>query len=159
MILFITACNGQDTTSSKNKKEAISKNEQNKPKGTWKVQKELDENGNIIRYDSIYSWSSTGNPEDLMSINIDSLMRSHQSFIHKRFSALENQDFPYLFKEDSLFSKKFFEEDLLLKHFRKDFPEMEEMNKKMEKIQKELLNEFFPNQNFDVKKKNKQYKN
>ena len=31
---------------------------QETPKGAWKVHKEFDENGNLIRYDSVYSWSS-----------------------------------------------------------------------------------------------------
>ncbi|THD69266.1 hypothetical protein E7Z59_02745 [Robertkochia marina] len=28
--------------------------------GAWKVNKEYDENGNLIRYDSVYSWSADG---------------------------------------------------------------------------------------------------
>lgn len=35
------------------------------PKGTWKVDKEFDENGNLTSYYSISSWSSPDNLDEL----------------------------------------------------------------------------------------------
>ncbi|MCB0400186.1 MAG: hypothetical protein KDD26_11315, partial [Winogradskyella sp.] len=52
--ILATSCNAQDTQ--KSSKDASDLEIQNdtllKPKGNWKVNKEVDENGNIIRYDS-----------------------------------------------------------------------------------------------------------
>lgn len=145
-VLSFTACKGQDKEVSKDIKsvEINEKITQNPPKGKWEVHKELDEDGKIVRYDSIYSWSSSESNSEMSSMNIDSLMRSHQSYIRKRFSAMENQNFPYLFQKDSLFSKVFFEEDLFMNHFGKDFPEIDKLNERMGKMRKEILQEFSP---------------
>ncbi len=87
--LSLTACKGQEKNANNdigNEKKTYEENIMDQPKGEWEVHKELDENGNIVRYDSIYSWSSTGNYDDKIRMNIDSLMRSHRTFISKRFS-------------------------------------------------------------------------
>lgn len=155
LTLTLTACNGQEKDNNKDlaiEKEANEENNQDLPKGEWQVHKELDDNGNIISYDSIYSWSSSGNYDDITRMNIDSLMRSHRAFISKRFSAIKNQDFPYLFNQDSLFSKGFFEEDLFMRQFGEDFPEIDEINKKMERMQQEMLQEFFPKEHSEKNK-------
>lgn len=156
IVLSVTACKRQDKDTSKNskpQKEAKSYDTQDEPKGQWEVHKEMDENGNIISYDSIYYWSSTGDYPNMSHMNMDSLLRSHQAFIRRRFSAIKNQNFPYLFQEDSLFSKGFFEEDLFMNQFGKDFPEMDELNKRMERMRQEMLREFFPKENSKVKSK------
>ncbi|WP_233268027.1 hypothetical protein [Algibacter sp. L3A6] len=67
-------CSGQK---SEDKKVEITEIE--RPKGAWKVDKEFDENGNLIKYDSIYSWSSSNNMEGLSAMDRDSLMRSFKS--------------------------------------------------------------------------------
>jgi len=155
LTLTLTACNGQEKDNNKDlaiEKEANEENKQDLPKGEWQVHKELDDNGNIISYDSIYSWSSSGNYDDITRMNIDSLMRSHRAFISKRFSAIKNQDFPYLFNQDSLFSKGFFEEDLFMRQFGEDFPEIDEINKKMERMQQDMLQEFFPKEHSEKNK-------
>ena len=78
-ILFsLTSCKGQD------KKEDVvtkqgDKKEMEQPKGTWKVDKEFDENGNLIRYDSIYSWSSSDTINDLATMDKDSLLNNFES--------------------------------------------------------------------------------
>ncbi|WAC01988.1 hypothetical protein N7U66_19475 [Lacinutrix neustonica] len=51
--LLSMSCNGQ-----KRKAKDIENTVVEQPKGSWKVDKEFDDQGNLIRYDSIYSWSS-----------------------------------------------------------------------------------------------------
>ncbi|WP_405291597.1 hypothetical protein [Algibacter sp. Ld11] len=72
--LLSVNCNGQ-----KNEDKKVEITEIEKPKGSWKVDKEFDENGNLIKYDSIYSWSSSNNMEGLSPIDRDSLMQSFKS--------------------------------------------------------------------------------
>jgi len=152
LVFSFVSCKGQDKNN-KDNLNAQTKTEkriEELPKGKWEVHKELDENGNIIRYDSIYSWSSSGEYDNLSRINIDSLMRSHQSFVKKRFSAMRDNDFSYLFEKDSLFPKSFFEEDIFMDRFGEDFPEFETMISRMEQLQKEMMKEFFPNENLQM---------
>ena len=64
IILVFTAlltinCNGQQNETKKSDIKESEENAVEQPKGAWKVNKEFDENGNLIKYDSIYSWSST----------------------------------------------------------------------------------------------------
>lgn len=148
LFLSFVSCKGQDKDNKGdfNAQTNTEKGTKQEPKGKWEVHKELDENGNIIGYDSIYSWSSTGNYDDFSSINVDSLMRSHQSFVKKRFSAMRDNDFSYLFEQDSLFPKSFFEEDMFMNQFGEDFPEFETMRRRMQQMQDEMMKEFFPSE-------------
>jgi len=93
MALLGVSCSGQE---SKAKKEEIKQSEKNIveiPEGTWKVDKEFDENGNLIRYDSIYSWSSGNKFNNLSSLERDSLIESFESTFLTNFSQFENQGF------------------------------------------------------------------
>lgn len=144
-IFSLLSCKGQDQKKEENLKseQKIEERTSEVPEGRWEVHKELDENGNVIRYDSIYSWSSSGDYDELSKFNIDSLMRSHRSFVQKRFSAMRDNDFSYLFGQDSLFPRSFFEEDMFMNQFGKDFPELEAMKRRMERMEEEMMQEFF----------------
>lgn len=84
--LLSVSCKGQENETKKNEKEENKTNIVEVPKGTWKVDKEFDENGNLIRYDSIYSWSSNSKYNNLSSFDRDSLMQSFKTrFFYKFF--------------------------------------------------------------------------
>ena len=60
------------------------------------VQKEVDENGNIIRYDSTYSYSNFSADSSFLNLNIDSIFQNFNSrydFDHS----------PFFKSQDSLF--------------------------------------------------------
>lgn len=56
------------------------KNHQIEPKGTWKVSKEYDDQGNMIAFDSVYVWSS-GYVRDFDFLKNDSLPQHFKGFI------------------------------------------------------------------------------
>ena len=60
--MLSVSCNSQNKDLKNKESEEKSIKE---PKGSWKVDKEFDENGNLIRYDSIYSWSSDDKYDNL----------------------------------------------------------------------------------------------
>ncbi len=68
LVLFNVACTAQSQ-----KQESINKSKP-QPDISWKVDKQVDENGNIIRYDSTYTWSYSSSGG---SVNMDSLMREY----------------------------------------------------------------------------------
>lgn len=139
--LLSSSCNGQ-----KNEQKTATKDSDGtlveQPKGTWKVDKEFDKNGNLIRYDSIYSWSSNGKFDNLSMSDKDSLMQSFKSRFFKNYSGFENQGFENVFSQDSLFSKRFFNDDFFRSNFGNDFMELDKLRQEMLAKQKKFLEKY-----------------
>jgi hypothetical protein len=146
LLLIVTlvsvSCNGQNKESEK----AIIKEKQPtldyQPKGSWKVDKEFDENGNLIRYDSIYSWSSDSSLENISPFERDSLMKSLKSRFFTNFSKFEKEGFEDVFAQDSLFSKRFFNDDFFGSDFGKDFMNIDKIREEMIARQKKFLEKY-----------------
>lgn len=137
-----TSCSGQKNETKQSDIKETEKNIVEQPKGSWKVDKEFDENGNLIRYDSIYSWSSTSKLDNLSLMDRDSLMQSFKSRFYTNFSGFENQGFEDVFSEDSLFSKRFFNDDFFGSNFGKDFMNIDEITQQMIARQKKFLEKY-----------------
>lgn len=133
-----SACNAQE-----DKKEATqdSTAQTGQPRGIWKVNKEFDEQGNLVQYDSIYSWSSEG-VEDLSSLDRDSTLHALRQNFYRHFSGVDSQAFGDLFTPDSLFAKQFFDEDFFSSEFGKDFMDMDRIRERMEAMQRSFLERY-----------------
>tara|TARA_R110002049_G_scaffold69429_1_gene179886 strand:- start:207 stop:671 length:465 start_codon:yes stop_codon:yes gene_type:complete len=140
--LLSVSCKGQESETKKVEKEKNQTNIVEEPKGTWKVEKEFDENGNLIRYDSIYSWSSNDKFDHLSLSDKDSLMQSFKSRFFTNFSRFENEGFEDVFSQDSLFSKRFFKEDFFESPFGKDFMDIDKIRQQMIERQKKFLEKY-----------------
>ncbi len=143
-LLFIVgllsfSCDGQKNETI-NEEDKINLVEE--PKGTWKVDKEFDENGNLIRYDSIYSWSSDSKFDNLTSNDRDSLIKSLKSRFFTNYSGFENQGFEDVFSQDSLFSKRFFNDDFFGSNFGNDFMDIDKLRQQMITRQKKFLEKY-----------------
>jgi len=130
--LLSVSCKGQE-----NKTNIVEE-----PKGTWKVDKEFDENGNLIRYDSIYSWSSNDKFDNLSFSDKDSLMQSLKLRFFSNYSGFENQGFEDVFSQDSLFSKHFFNDDFFGSNFGNDFMDIDKLRQQMIARQKKFLEKY-----------------
>jgi len=137
--LLSVSCIGQknDIIKEENK---INLNEE--PKGTWKVEKAFDENGNLIRFDSIYSWSSDDNYKNLSLLERDSLMQSLKSRFFTDFSEFSNQGYEEVFSKDSLFTKRFFNDDFFGSDFGSDFMDIDKIREEMIARQKDFLEKY-----------------
>ena len=143
MTIFLSvSCNGQKNETRKAETKEREKNIVKEPKGNWKVDEEFDEIGNLIRYDSIYSWSSERKLDNLSSIDRDSLMQSFKSRFFTNFSVFKNHGFEDVFSQDSLFSKRFFNDDFFGSDFGNDFMDIDKMRQKMIDRQKEFLEKY-----------------
>lgn len=140
--LLSFSCKGQENESKKNEKEKNKTSIVEEPKGTWKVDKEFDENGNLIRYDSIYSWSSNDKFDNLSLSDKDSLMQSFKSRFFTNFSRFENEGFEDIFSQDSLFSKRFFNDDFFGSPFGRDFMDIDKIRQQMIERQKKFLEKY-----------------
>lgn len=112
------------------------------PKGSWKINKEFDEQGNLIRYDSIYSWSSGTDLDKLATMDRDSILQSMQSRFYRGFSNFNHEGFSDLFSKDSLFTKQFFNEDFFDSDFGHDFMDIDRVREQMENMQREFLERY-----------------
>lgn len=84
-VLFaMVSCSGQETSKNNNPDlngEEQAKTGDPKPRESWKVHKEVDENGNVTRMDSTYTWSFSSDGKELSPETMDSLMnRFRQNF-------------------------------------------------------------------------------
>ena len=140
LLLFLALscvnCNGQV-----DQKIKVENNDIETPKGAWKVNKEFDENGNLIRYDSIYSWSSNSKFDNL-SITKDSLRKSFRSKFFKNFSEFENKGFQNMFSQDSLFSNHFFYDSFFGSPIGKDLIDIDKLQQQMIQKQKKFLEKY-----------------
>ncbi len=147
ILLLITvflcfSCTGQKNETKKTETAENNKNIGKEPKGSWTVDKQFDENGNLIKYDSIYSWSSANKLNNLSEVEKDSLMQTFKSRFFTNFSEFKNQGFNDVFSQDSLFSKQFFNDDFFASDFGKEFMDIDEIRKQMIKRQKEFLEKY-----------------
>ncbi|MDG1729451.1 MAG: hypothetical protein P8K68_07615 [Algibacter sp.] len=115
-----------------------------KPKEKWDVRKEYDEFGNLIKYDSIYSWSYSDIKGDSLRVNLDSIMDSFQRYLGDNMPNTWNQDFSYFPKHDSLFMNDFFEDDYFFRNWQNQHSELESMIKHMDSTRNLFLKRFHP---------------
>lgn len=144
ILLCFVGCNNQNKDKLQNKK--IAKQETIiKPNGKWEVVKEYDEQGNLIRYDSVYSWYYSNKEGDSLKVNLDSIMDSFKRYFGENTPLKWNKDFSYFPKDDSLFMRGFFfQNDYFYKNWKNQHSELEDMIKKMDSSRYEFLKKFHP---------------
>lgn len=141
-ILMCVSCNGQKNEKSKTEIAKKGDTLVTQPKGVWRVDKEFDENGNLIRYDSIYSWSSQANIDKMDLMNKDSLLQSFKSKFFTDFSVFEDEGFEDIFAKDSLFSDRYFNKKFFESEFGKDFMDIDKLRQQMLERQREFLEKY-----------------
>jgi len=135
--LLCIGCNGQNNEH--NKTQIIEKEH---PKGSWKVDKEFDEQGNLIKYDSIYSWSSSDISDGISTMDHDSLMQRFKSKFFSQYSKFQDDGFDSVFSEDSLFSQHFFNDDFFGSDFGTDLMDLDKIREDLLARQKKFLEKY-----------------
>ena len=143
IILVITGCNSQE------KKKEQEKNEEKKittikPKEKWDVKRAYDEYGNLIKYDSVYSWSYSNVKGDSIQVNLDSIMDLFKGYFVKDRTFEWNDDFYYFPKNDSLFKRDFFSDDYFFRNWQYQLNEFESIIKQMDSSRNAFLRKFHP---------------
>ncbi len=91
LLLLASGCNAQTEKVNKNVASTAPK-ETVKPKVDVKVNKQYDEKGNLVAYDSVYTWSYSSQGGTLDGVHADSVMASFKKQLNF------NMDFPSFFK-------------------------------------------------------------
>lgn len=140
-VLFaLVSCNGQETSENQNKAQA--KTETPQPKERWKVDKEMDENGNIIRMDSTYTWSYSSNGRDISPETMDSLMNHFREKFRSGLPPAFNEDFFDSFTSDSAFSHPFFNDSLFKKQWEDRYKLLEDMKRRADSLHRNSSESF-----------------
>ena len=148
-IFTLISCTAQEKKELEKKQTEISK-EKNKPKIDYKVNKEYDENGNLIRLDSTYTYYYS-------NIDKDALMKDS---IFKKFNEHFNRKNPFdnsiveEFFEDADFTEEdFFKEDFFRGNLKRNQEMMNKMMQRMDSLKNKFFIEQFPLKEEEKKKK------
>ncbi len=130
LTLSLSSCSGQ-------KKENLSNTVKNEPETNVKVNKEYDENGNLIRYDSTYTYFYS-NVDDAKVR--DSILSNFKKHFNDTYFFSDEPFFNDLFFEDSLMQYDFYKNDFFSKRFKNNMMMMEDLFKEMDSIKNSFYN-------------------
>ena len=137
---LLNSCSGQvekdNKLADKAKKENIVE-----PKVDYKVNKSYDENGNLIHYDSTYTYYySNIDTNSLLKDSIFDKFNQHFNHINPFYNTL----FENFFSTQNYTDQDFFREDFFRKDFEKNNERMQLMMEKMDSIKNAFFIEEFP---------------
>lgn len=143
VLLIFSGCNGQTIKKEKNKQEQDTAiKSENSPQENISVNKEFDESGNLIRYDSTYTYyySNIEGNENLA----DSVLNNFRNMFLKTYPFSTKPYFDNLFFEDSLLQYDFYKKDFFYNRFRQNMQKMDKMFLEMDSIKNLFFIEQFP---------------
>lgn len=143
LVLLFMACKGQE----KDKQEVKDNQKKDlpeKPKKEWEVHREYDEQGNLIRYDSVYRYAYPNIDGDSIRVNLDSIMNSFRSYFDDHVPSKWKDGFSYFPETDSLFMKDFFNRDYFFDRWERQPLDMQEMMRKMDSTRNSFLRKYHP---------------
>jgi len=132
--MLINSCNGQ-----KNEKDI--KLNQNLPQTNIKVNKEYDEKGNIIKYDSTYSSYYSNIKGD--TVLRDSIFNNFKTRFNQKYFFSTQPYFNDFFFEDSLLGYDFYKKDFFYNRFRNNTQLMDNLFHEMDSIKNSFYNQQF----------------
>ncbi len=135
-VLLFASCNAQTEKKTEVQKEEIGK-EQIEPKVDYKVNKEYDDEGNLIGYDSTYTYYYSNIDKDAMMR--DSVFEKFSKHFNMGNSLTGDDFFRDFLKEESFSKDEFFKEDF----FSGDFKSNQEIINRMLSRMDSLKNHFF----------------
>jgi hypothetical protein len=144
-VLCISGCKAQD------KKKNIIKDEANQPKVSWKVNKEVDDKGNVIRYDSTYVWSYS-NKGKAQNVDVDSVLHKFREQFDINSSEIFGRGFGGPVWNDSAFYKDFIRPDYFLRKWENNSFDMRRMMQQMDSMRNAFLKKNYPGINPESKK-------
>ena len=145
LLLGFMVVGGQaQTDRNKSKADLAEKNTDSlsidKPKISWKVDKKYDEEGNVIGYDSIYSFSYDNLGNLPKQMNLDSIMNSMKFFSHGNLSSFfEDHDLGRFFDKDSMMNGNQFFDDFFDRQRTNNFSDMRQLFQQMDSLQNMMM--------------------
>lgn len=142
--LSFIACDSQEKKKKETQEPVKKEQDTIKPKESWDVKKEYDEFGNLIKYDSIYSYSYSNIKGDSIKVNLDSIMNSFRGYFEEISPFRMKDRFSYFPQNDSLFMNDFFREDYFFSQWKQHPLDVEKMIRQMDSTRNLFLKRFHP---------------
>jgi hypothetical protein len=141
MLLFmgLTGCDAQ-----KSGKDNQNEKKSDRPDVDIKVNREYDEDGNLIRYDSTYTYVYSNIDGDIQLR--DSVFSEFMAHFNKQFGFKDDPFFNDLFFTDSLLQYDFYKKDFFHDRFSDNLEWIDKMMKEMDSIKNEFYNDRFKNE-------------
>ena len=145
LISTIVVFAGKTTFISSNNKDLNGKDTlKDNPHIDIKVNKEYDENGNVIRYDSSYTYIYTHSGGRTEELNIDSIFGSFKPYFFNRGFDLMKDPFDQFFEKDTFYQNHFFDNDFFMQQFQNEMFRFEDMMREMDSLRNRFLHEMYP---------------
>lgn len=109
------------------------------------VNKQQDSKGNIVKYDSTYSYFYSSPAGKGINISNDSVYKQFKLFFDQNYLNLLQPQQQRIFNNDSLFKYDFFNDDYFQKRFEMNQKLFENMFKQMDSIKGDYLIHKYPN--------------
>lgn len=136
--LVLNSCNGQKKTE---KTEALK--DTINPQTNIIVNKEFDDQGNLIRYDSSYS-SYYSNIENNTILG-DSVFNNFKNYFNQNYGFSNQPYFNNFFFEDSLLMYDFYKKDFFSNRFQNNMEHMDMLFMEMDSLKNNFFNQQFQN--------------
>jgi hypothetical protein len=148
LTISLISCNGQVNPLDKGNKTNPAQ-----PQTNIKVDKQYDKNGNIIRYDSAYSYYYSNVKKD--SSLRDSIFKNFKSHFNQRYFFSNDPFFNNFFFQDSLLKYDFYKKDFFLVRFRNNMHNMDSLFWSMDSLKNDFFGKQFkvPKPQYSPKKK------
>jgi hypothetical protein len=135
LLFFSVGCNAQE-----NKAQSKEQTDKNMPKTNIIVNKEYDENGNLIRYDSTYSYFYSNVEGD--STFADSILTNFKGRVFESFPDVHTPFWNDMFFEDSLLTYDFYKDDFFTKRFEMNMKRFEKLFKEMDMFKNDFYEKY-----------------
>jgi hypothetical protein len=150
ILLVLTAgCSRLKKENDKRTEQLALSDTSNQPKTDIQVHKNYDDQGNLIQYDSTYSYfySSPG----LNKISSDSVFKNFQMPLHPEYKNLFNDNMQDIFFNDSLFKYDFYNGDYFSQRYQLNMKKFENMFRQMDSLKSDWMQRTYPNGNIRKK--------
>ena len=144
LMVTITGCHAQEGRSKKDLSSPQDTTTQNKPQSSWKVNKRYDDNGNLVGYDSTYSWSYSGKGIAINDVETESMFNAFTKQLDDGFPSFFGQRFGMPGWNDSLFYHDFTSPDKLIQEWENNYSDMGKMMRRLDSLRSSFLDDNFP---------------
>lgn len=114
------------------------------PKINIKVNKQFDNKGHLIKYDSTYTYVYVNPQGKNMQLENKKIYNEFKTHFDKNYPAFFNHKTNDVFFNDSLFQYDFYNEDYFIKRFRMNSRIFNQMFKEMDSMKNEFLKKSYP---------------
>jgi hypothetical protein len=149
LFAIFSGCNGQIKKEKSEVEEtkkitALKEDSLAKPRIDVKVNRRYDDKGNLVQFDSTYSYFYSS-PSGTMQLGNDSVFRNFRSFFERSYPNLMDRRIKNIFFNDSLFKYDFFNDDYFQKRFELNKKMFEDMYRQMDSIKRGFMKQNYPN--------------